>query len=75
MHCGSFDALYVLILFLLALLTNVLSDMSSHTVMYIWACLCTELYSDYYKMGITDEDYFGRLDRTVFSKLCSDYWF
>jgi Ion transport protein len=38
------------------------------TVMYIWACLCTQLYSDYYAMGITTNDYFGRLDYTLFSK-------
>jgi hypothetical protein len=52
------------------ILTHVVSDDEvTHTVMYIWACLCTELYSDYYKMGITDENYFGRLDLTMFSKL------
>jgi voltage-gated sodium channel len=36
-------------------------------VMYIFAVLCTVLFSDLYEMGVTSQDYFGSLDRTMFT--------
>jgi Ion transport protein len=36
-------------------------------VMYIYAVLCTVLFKNYYKRGLTDEDYFGRLDKSMFT--------
>lgn len=38
-------------------------------IMYIFAVMCTVLLDDLYPAGIIDEDYFGRLDYTFFSKL------
>jgi Ion transport protein len=36
-------------------------------VMYIFAVLCTVLFSDLYEMGVTSQDYFSSLDRTMFT--------
>lgn len=38
-------------------------------IMYIFAVICTILLGDLYSAGAIDEDYFGRLDYTFFSKL------
>jgi Ion transport protein len=39
-------------------------------VTYIFAVMCTILFDDLFADGIVDEDYFGRLDYTFFSKSC-----
>ncbi len=36
-------------------------------VSYIYAVMCTQLFKDLYDRQLTDEDYFGRLDRTFFT--------
>jgi len=36
-------------------------------VSYIYAVMCTQLFKDLYDRQLTDEDYFGRLDRTAFT--------
>lgn len=46
-------------------------------VVYIFAVMFTTLFKDYYERGITDQDYFGRLDKTLFTLfqvLCLDEW-
>lgn len=34
---------------------------------YIYAVMATTLYKDYYRLGYTDDNYFGRLDYSVFT--------
>jgi hypothetical protein len=36
-------------------------------VLYIFAVLCTVLFSDLHEMGVTSQDYFGSLDRSMFT--------
>jgi hypothetical protein len=36
-------------------------------IMYIYAVLCTVLFKDFYSRGITEEDYFSRLDTSLFT--------
>ena len=36
-------------------------------VIYIYAVMCTELFGDLNEQGLTSQDYFGRLDLTVFT--------
>jgi len=36
-------------------------------IMYIFAVLCTELFGDMYEQGYLDLDYFGRLDKSLFT--------
>ena len=36
-------------------------------IVYIFAVMFTTLFKDYYERGITDQDYFGRLDKTLFT--------
>jgi len=36
-------------------------------VSYIYAVMCTQLFKDLYDRQLTDEDYFGRMDRTFFT--------
>lgn len=46
-------------------------------IVYIFAVMFTTLFKDYYTWGYTDQDYFGRLDKTLFTLfqvLCLDEW-
>jgi len=36
-------------------------------ILYIYAVMCTVLFKDLYEQGVTNEDYFGRLDTTLFT--------
>ena len=36
-------------------------------IMYIFSVMCTQLFKDFYEMGYTTADYFGKLDLTLFS--------
>ena len=36
-------------------------------VLYIYAVMCTVLFKNLFEMGVTDLDYFGRLDKTLVS--------
>jgi hypothetical protein len=36
-------------------------------ILYIYAVMCTVLFKDLYEQGVTDKDYFGRLDITLFT--------
>ena len=36
-------------------------------IMYIFAVLCTELFGEMYEQGYLDLDYFGRLDKSLFT--------
>ena len=37
-------------------------------VMYIFAVMCTLLFEEAFAQGVVDQNYFGRLDKTFFSK-------
>lgn len=46
-------------------------------IFYIFAVMFTTLFKDLYAQGLTDQDYFGRLDYslfTLFQFLCLDEW-
>lgn len=36
-------------------------------LLYIYAVLCTEMFGDMYKKGLTDDDYFGSLGKSLFT--------
>jgi len=36
-------------------------------ILYIYAVMCTVLFKDMFRDGITDDDYFGRLDTSLFT--------
>jgi len=36
-------------------------------ILYIYGVLCTVLFKDLYELGVTEENYFGRLDITLFT--------
>jgi hypothetical protein len=36
-------------------------------ILYIYAVMCTVLFKDLYEQGVTDQNYFGRLDSSLFT--------
>lgn len=36
-------------------------------ILYIYGVMCTVLFNDLHEKGVTDKDYFGRLDKTLFT--------